>query len=192
MQYFMDYMAQAQKTAAAAGYPNRPVWITEYGMDNSNYPEAAVLQFLRNTTYWVDIQPNSFIAKTCWFGNFANNLLNANATGRSTRGDIWNNPSTGYVYGFSKREAEVEGLEPLGNVLERRQMEGVRSYEYEKREEADGGGHLDGWKLVQDDDEQQEEDGPEEVDDDVRGRWNWKDVGTGIDEEWLKIVRGEA
>jgi hypothetical protein len=104
MSYFQDYM----RTAYGIG-GNRPIWITEYGMDNNQgrgpYAESAVLQFIRNTTYWVEQQ--SWIEKLSWFGSYKNNLLNANGTGLTQRGDVWNSyAGTNYVYGFSKKREE--------------------------------------------------------------------------------------
>lgn len=95
-QYFEDYMTTAYQT-----FGRRPVWITEYGMDQ-NYLEPAVLQFIRNTTYWVEQQP--WIEKTCWFGNYRNNLLNADGSALSQRGQMWNSyKGIGYVTGFNKK-----------------------------------------------------------------------------------------
>ena len=69
-------------------------------MDNNNYAEAAVQQFMRNTTYWCDQQ--SFIERYAWFGNYAGNLLNSGGTGLSSRGQVYDTYNgTGYVYGFS-------------------------------------------------------------------------------------------
>ncbi|ETN41927.1 uncharacterized protein HMPREF1541_03866 [Cyphellophora europaea CBS 101466] len=95
-QYFQDYMVNASRIGG-----DRPIWITEYGMDKI-YPEPAVLQFVRNTTYWVDQQP--WIQKTAWFGNYNNNLLNADGSGLSQRGRVWKEyVGSNYVYGFSKK-----------------------------------------------------------------------------------------
>lgn len=145
MQYFIDYMTNASRIANG-----RPVWITEYGMDNSNYAESAVQAFLKNTTYWSDQQPSSFIYRYAWFGNFANNLLNSNLTALSAKGQIWDNYTGGYVYSFNKRA----GLASL-------------------------------WAT----DESVDDFGMDE--EDLRGQWNWKDLGGHIDAQWLSLVRGE-
>jgi Glycosyl hydrolase catalytic core len=91
MDYFVEYMQNASIIAAG-----RPVWITEYGMDNPNYYEPHVQQFMKNTTYWCDQQ--SFIERYAWFGDYTNNLLNAAGTALSARGAIWNSyVGSGYV-----------------------------------------------------------------------------------------------
>jgi hypothetical protein len=101
-QYFQDYMTEKYNL-----FGQRPIWITEYGMDQP-YQEAAILQFLRNTTYWVDQQP--WVEKTCWFGNYNNNLLTSDGTALSARGQVWNSyKGTNYVYGFSKRDGTADG-----------------------------------------------------------------------------------
>lgn len=112
-QYFQDYMTEAYQR-----FGRRPIWITEYGMDQ-RYLEPATLQFIRNTTYWVDQQP--WIEKTCWFGNYVNNLLNADGSGLSPRGELWNSyVGNGFVYGFNKKR-QVEDFDVLAedSVVER-------------------------------------------------------------------------
>jgi hypothetical protein len=98
MEYFIEYMRNASVIAQG-----RPIWITEYGMDDPNYYEPHVQQFFKNTTYWCDQQP--FIERYAWFGNYANNLLTSAGNGLSPRGVLWHNyTGTGYV-GFNARVA---------------------------------------------------------------------------------------
>jgi hypothetical protein len=109
MQYFIDYVTDAHQR-----WPNYPIWITEYGMDNTNYQEAAVLQFIRNTTTWCDAQP--WIERYAWFGTYPNNLINAQSNGLSQRGQPWNGyVNQSYVYGFG-RVAQAAGIEEAKKV----------------------------------------------------------------------------
>ena len=74
---------------------------------DKTYDEAAVLQFMRNSTYAVDVDAR--VERAAWFGNFEANLINPEGTGRSARGDVWNAASTGWVYGFGGQARVVEG-----------------------------------------------------------------------------------
>ena len=155
MQYFIDYMNNASIIAQG-----RPIWITEYGMDyngGNSYAETAVQAFVKNTTYYCDQQPSTFIYRYAWFGNYQNNLLNSAATALSPRGLLWDNYTGGYVYSFNKR-GESTGL-------------------WSREEEEEASSWLDA--------------SPEEIDDPVRGKWNWKDAGGHIDPDWISFVRGE-
>lgn len=130
MQYFIDYMTQASVIANG-----RPIWITEYGMDQT-YQEPAVQQFMRNTTYWCDQQ--SFIERYAWFGNYPNNLLNSAGTALSPRGVIWNSyAGSNYVYGFSGRVA--------ANVAEAKEVNGPSAEEVEEAQERGRDGDESDW-----------------------------------------------
>jgi hypothetical protein len=110
MEYFISYMTEAHTR-----WPNYPIWITEYGMDNTNYYEPHVLQFIRNTTTWCDAQP--WIERYAWFGNYPNNLINAQSTALSPRGELWNSyANSSYVYGYPAR------LAPAGSVEEAKKV----------------------------------------------------------------------
>jgi hypothetical protein len=91
IQYFKDYVTQAYDVTGGARYP---VWITEFGMDRSDYPAAVVQDFLRNASRWCDDTP--WVERYAWFGNFRGEngathmLLNADGSGLSPLGRIWN------------------------------------------------------------------------------------------------------
>ncbi|EXJ84642.1 hypothetical protein A1O3_05312 [Capronia epimyces CBS 606.96] len=89
IQYFMDYLTQAYTQTGQSRYP---VWVSEFGMDRSDYPVADVVAFLKAASAWMDLQP--WVARYAWFGNFASGvgtefLLNADGSGRSGLGDVW-------------------------------------------------------------------------------------------------------
>lgn len=90
IQYFKDYMTQAYNITGGARYP---VWITEFGMDRSDYPAPVVQDFLRNASRWCDDTP--WVERYAWFGNFksdngaTNMLLNADGSGLSALGSVW-------------------------------------------------------------------------------------------------------
>ena len=80
--YFKEYMTLAHSIA-----PDKPLWVTEYGFDKVYFDENLNIEFLKNTTGWVDAQP--WIEKVAWFGYYKNNLLDANATGLTLRGQVY-------------------------------------------------------------------------------------------------------
>ncbi len=131
MQYFIDYMTNASVIANG-----RPIWITEYGMDNSYY-EPHVQQFMKNSTYWCDRQP--FIERYAWFGNYPNNLLDPAGTALGPRGVIWNSyVGSNYVYGFPARVA--------GTVEEAREVNALDAGEVEAARAVGKDGDEGGWK----------------------------------------------
>lgn len=134
MQYFIDYMTEASVIANG-----RPIWITEYGMDDNGgnpYYEPHVQQFMKNTTYWCDQQ--SFIERYAWFGNYANNLLNSAGTALSARGQIWNSyVGTNYVYGFPPRIA--------GGVAQAKELKEEESVDIEEAKKTAQEGDANAW-----------------------------------------------
>lgn len=69
-----------------------PVWISEFGMDKSNYDQGDVVAFMENATSWMDGQ--EWIVRYAWFGNFAGDgtteyLLNSAGTARGILGNVW-------------------------------------------------------------------------------------------------------
>ena len=48
---------------------NRPIYLTEFGMDSIYYNETDVGTFLKNATTWLDAQ--SYVVRYAWFGDFA-------------------------------------------------------------------------------------------------------------------------
>ncbi|KAJ9631122.1 hypothetical protein H2204_008344 [Knufia peltigerae] len=90
IEYFMDYITMAYNTTGGGRYP---VWVTEFGMDNGNYDQSVVVEFMKNATNWMDQQP--WIERYAWFGNFpsANGvtdmLLNADGSARGPLGNVW-------------------------------------------------------------------------------------------------------
>jgi hypothetical protein len=75
--------------------PGLPVWVTEYGVDggNLNAPEQVVLDYLNATLDYADA--TDWIPKIAWFGNYKNNLLDANGTGLSARGQLYSTHTPG-------------------------------------------------------------------------------------------------
>lgn len=90
--YFKQYVTQAYQQTGGSNYS---VWVTEFGMDRSDYPAGDVVNFLQMAMGWMDAQP--WIGRYAWFGNFADGpagteyLLNRDGSGRSALGDAWNN-----------------------------------------------------------------------------------------------------
>ncbi|KAK6381474.1 hypothetical protein LTS17_004532 [Exophiala oligosperma] len=90
IEYFMDYITMAYYTTGGGRYP---VWVTEFGMDNGNYDQSVVVEFMKNATKWMDQQP--WIERYAWFGNFpsANGvtdmLLDADGSARGPLGNVW-------------------------------------------------------------------------------------------------------
>lgn len=90
--YFKQYVTQAYQQTGNSSYE---VWVTEFGMDRSDYPAGDVVNFLQLAMGWMDAQP--WIGRYAWFGNFADGaagteyLLNRDGSGRSSLGDAWNN-----------------------------------------------------------------------------------------------------
>lgn len=84
-QYFKTYM-----TAAHNRFPNYPIYITEFG-DDSNSGDAQTQEFLRQVIPWLDATP--WIERYSWFGNFPGFLINANGTGMSAYGSVYNSYS---------------------------------------------------------------------------------------------------
>jgi len=89
--YLQSYVQQAYQAAG-----QRPIWITEFGMDSQYYSDADVQIFLKNATTWLDQQ--TYVHRYTWFGDFTGYLLNSNGTALSADGVIWNNYTGGYVY----------------------------------------------------------------------------------------------
>ncbi|CZT23559.1 uncharacterized protein RCC_09273 [Ramularia collo-cygni] len=81
-EYFKTYM-----TAAHNRFPNYPIYITEFG-DNSNTGDAQTQIFLQQVMPWMDAVP--WIERYSWFGNFPGYLINANGSGLSDQGSIYN------------------------------------------------------------------------------------------------------
>ena len=78
---FERYVTQASKVAG-----KRPLWITEFG-DSSGKPEAT-RRFLEETIAWLD--ENERVERYTWFWVAPGSLINANGTGLSELGEIYN------------------------------------------------------------------------------------------------------
>ena len=87
--YLQSYVEQAYEVGGG-----RPIWVTEFGMDQT-YNDADVLAFMMNATTFFD--QTAYVERVAWFGDFAGLLLNANGTGLSADGVVFNNYTGGYV-----------------------------------------------------------------------------------------------
>lgn len=102
--YSFSYLTSYIQQAYAVG-GNRPIYLTEFGMDNIYYAEADVATFLKNATTWLDAQP--YVHRYSWFGDFAQTgpayeqgygyLVNGSGNALSNEGVVWNNYTGGYV-----------------------------------------------------------------------------------------------
>ena len=78
---FEWYIGQAY---AAAG--NRPLWVTEFGTTSGTTEQTQ--NFLQNVMQFMD--GSSMVEKYSWFMDAAGNLINANGTGMSPLGSMYN------------------------------------------------------------------------------------------------------
>jgi len=103
--YFQSYLQSAYNLSALYS-PNLtssfvdtangavlPVWITEFGMDQSYYDAPTTVQFLKNASRFMDAQP--WVERYAWFGDYpssngaTNMLLNGDGSGRSALGNAY-------------------------------------------------------------------------------------------------------
>ncbi|OAP64872.1 hypothetical protein AYL99_00844 [Fonsecaea erecta] len=97
--YFESYLVQAYNLSLTY-FPTAPipVWVTEFGMDQNNYDQATIVQFLKNASRWMDDQ--LWVERYSWFGNFAGGytssgapttdmLLNVDGSGLGVLGEVW-------------------------------------------------------------------------------------------------------
>lgn len=82
LDYFEAFVRDAQQRIN-----NQTIWLTEFGMDRDYGNETAVLGFMRKATVLLEFQ--SGFPRYAWFGSYPNNLLNADSSGLSERGDVW-------------------------------------------------------------------------------------------------------
>ena len=72
-------------TAYAAG-GNRPLWVTEFGTTSGT--AAQTQTFLQSVQAWMD--GSGMVAKYAWFMDQPGNLINANGSGMSPQGVMYN------------------------------------------------------------------------------------------------------
>ncbi|CAD0114765.1 unnamed protein product [Aureobasidium uvarum] len=83
-----NYFKQ-QVQAAHAMSGGRPVWITEFGLDNSTPYTAAELQsFLEEVMEWMDEQ--DYVHRYAYFMDTTGALMNSGGTGMSDLGNVYN------------------------------------------------------------------------------------------------------
>lgn len=73
-----------QQAYAAGG--NRPLWITEFGTTSGSAEETE--GFLSSVSQWMDGQ--AMVERYAWFMDSAGNEINANGTGLSALGSLYN------------------------------------------------------------------------------------------------------
>ena len=97
--YFQTYVQSVHNLTG------KPLWITELGIASgageagSYHPEAQVQLFMKQCAAWLDSV--SYVERYAWFGDYSDSgdydqLLNADASGLSAEGVIWNNFSAAY------------------------------------------------------------------------------------------------
>lgn len=100
--YFMAYMKDAEQR-----FPGRTIWLTEYGMDALYSNESAVIDFMKRSTIFLNLQAQ--FEKYAWFGNFPSNLLNTDGSALSDLGLVWQSFSGERYLWFDRREVENDG-----------------------------------------------------------------------------------
>ncbi|MCJ1475090.1 hypothetical protein MMC13_003750 [Lambiella insularis] len=101
--YAFDYFQEFVEAAYAAG-GNRPLWITEFGMDGT-YPDWMVQSFMRTAVSWLDSL--EYVARYAWFGAYTGSEnsagadsgmeINEDGTGLSPEGKIFNSYTRGWT-----------------------------------------------------------------------------------------------
>ncbi|CAD0100070.1 unnamed protein product [Aureobasidium mustum] len=83
-----NYFKQ-QVQAAHAMSGGRPVWITEFGLDNSvSYTQAELTSFLEEVIEWMDAQ--DYVQRYAYFMDTTGALMNSDGTGMSDMGSMYN------------------------------------------------------------------------------------------------------
>ena len=79
-----DYQSYIIQAYAVGG--NRPIWVTEFGTTSGT--AAQTQSFLQSVQGWMD--GSGMVAKYAWFMDMPGNLINANGTGISPLGSVYN------------------------------------------------------------------------------------------------------
>ncbi|KAK8858966.1 hypothetical protein IAR55_003198 [Kwoniella newhampshirensis] len=87
--YLMSHVEAARKVAGG-----RPIWITEFGLDNSDgtYTQDDLHSFLKTVLPWLDAQPD--VHRYAYFMDTPGMLINSAGTGLSDTGVLYNNYTT--------------------------------------------------------------------------------------------------
>lgn len=80
--YLQYYVQQAYKMFGL------PIWITEFGIDGSGGTDAQYQAFLQQALPWLDAVP--YVERYAWFLDAPGYLINANGSGLSAQGMIYN------------------------------------------------------------------------------------------------------
>lgn len=80
--YLQYYVEQAYKQFGL------PIWITEFGIDGSGGTDAQYQAFLQQALPWLDAVP--YVERYAWFLDAPGYLINANGSGLSAQGMIYN------------------------------------------------------------------------------------------------------
>ena len=82
---FEAYVTQAYSVAGG----KKPLWITEYGTTSGT--AAQTYAFLQQTMAWMDSGPGkAMVERYAWFMDAPGNLINANGSGLSDLGTLYN------------------------------------------------------------------------------------------------------
>jgi len=87
---YLQYVVETAYNLTKVYYPGGlPIWVTELGiLDGTGGTEAQVESFMQQAVSWLDAVP--YVERYAWFYDGPNFLINANGSGLSAQGRIYN------------------------------------------------------------------------------------------------------